>query len=102
MFVFSAEWSVGEETDTRLTWDSQPVYQLQLVRGLTGGAEDSLWLVVRGWSPDHRPGDLVLAVTGHYHHGLESHSSWLTQFLAQQPRHTTVAAWTVQHKYYLL
>ena len=99
---FSAEWSVSKETHTRLAWDSQPVYQVQLVRGLTGGEEALLWLVVRGWSPDLRPGDLVMSVTGHYHHGLQSQSTWLTQFIAEQPKHITVAGWTVQHKYYLL
>ena len=96
------EWSVSEETDTRLAWDGQPVYQVQLVRGLTGSEEDTMWLVLRGWSPDQRPGDLVMTVTGHYSHGQESHSTWINQFLAQQPRHVTVAAWTVQHKYFLL
>ena len=35
-------------------------------------------------------------------HGLEAQSPWLTQFLSQQPKHVTVAAWTVQHKYVLL
>ena len=40
--------------------------------------------------------------TGHYQHGLDSQSSWLTEFRASQPRHVTLAAWTVQHKYYTL
>ena len=93
---------MSADLDSRLTWDSQPVLQLQLVRGLTGGEEDKVWFVVRGWSPDLRPGELVLAVSGHYNHGLEAQSPWLTQFLSQQPKHVTVAAWTVQHKYVLL
>ena len=98
----SAQWSVSEETDSRLSWDSRPVLQLQLVRGLAGGSEDTVWVVVRNWSPDLRQGGLVLAVSGHYNHGLEAQSSWLTQFLSQQPKHVTTAAWTVQHKYFLL
>ena len=48
MFVFSAGWSLSEERDTRLTWDSRPVHQVQLVRGLAGPEEETLWVAVRG------------------------------------------------------
>ena len=58
-----------------------------------------VWLVLSGWTGGEDGKDLVMTVTGHYYHGQERSSPWLSNFLAQQPRHLTFSAWTAQHKY---
>ena len=93
-------WSLSSGMTSGLGWGSRPVYQVQQVRGLSATDSDlAVWVVVR---VGQGTGEVVVTVSGHYYHGPEKMSSWLTEWLASQPKHLTFSAWTVQHKYYSL
>lgn len=89
-------WSLSDTPATSMEWrEGMPAYYIQLVRGV-GKEVHKLWVVVEG------KGEIVATVTGHYNSGEDMVGHALRQFMDKHPPWVSLAAWTVDFKYYLL
>ena len=88
-------WSISDSLQTSIEWGGVPVHYVQLVRGV-GHHPHQLWVVLEGDQ------DMVVSVTGHYNHGQDMVGPAFKQFLDTHPPWVSLAAWTVDYKYFTI
>lgn len=88
-------WSISDSLLTSIEWGGVPVHYVQLVRGV-GHHPHQLWVVLEGDQ------DMVVSVTGHYNHGQDMVGPAFKQFLDTHPPWVSLAAWTVDYKYFTI
>ena len=80
----------------------RPYLTTQLVSGHGQTGEHQLWVVVEVEAGGHEGAGLVVGVAGHHQAGVERYSPLLRSFVDRHPAWLSLAAWTVDYKYYIL
>ena len=94
-------WSLGDIVNTSNTWQGAHVYQAQLTRGHGDNRAHVISVTVRDWRPGGGE-SVVVSVSGHHCSGYEMFSPQLRLFKQAHPPWVSLAAWTVDYKYYTL
>lgn len=83
----------------------RPYLTTQLVSGHGQTGQHQLWVVVDNsaiYEQEGRGAGLVVGVAGHHQAGVERYSPLLRSFVDRHPAWLSLAAWTVDYKYYIL
>ena len=97
------DWSLGGQGAGHQAWAGAPVYTGQLTSGHSHSGAHKVWLRVRGGARAEGAGlGLVVSVSGHHTSGHQRYSPELRAFMDKHPAWVSLAAWTVDYKYYIL
>ena len=95
-------WSLGDQGPGQ-AWSGAPVYTGQLTSGHGHSGSHQVWVKVRGGVRAGGTGlGLVVSLSGHHTSGVQRLSPELRTFIDQHPAWVSLAAWTVDYKYYIL
>ena len=95
-------WSLGDQGPGQ-TWSGAPVYTGQLTSGHGHSGSHQVWVMLRGGARAGRGGlGLVVSLSGHHTSDVQRLSPELRAFIDQHPAWVSLAAWTVDYKYYIL